>query len=340
MTPLKLPLRYAEVTRVNSASRGSLFSLPLVSRSPRRWCSSKARRRRSRRSVRSSRCRIRSLDANSGCSARGCALPSTTVLSSSERSKSSSPCATKMLSRSRPSSGPAASRSRSGKVIRISRRGSPPSRSLRIRETLSTASGATAAGISTKIVRTSRLCSASPRRGRPLAAHPHQLEALEHQLVQRRRDGHAELLGQHPEDLGGAPEDFVDGAPRGRRDLALQPGPGALRHRAARQQLIDVEPVSAVGGNAPPRGVSVKEEALRLELAHRGPDRGRRDPQAGAVGHRLAAGRLGRLDVDLDHRREDPELAVADALTHLHEGKISDPSDWPPARRGEANPPA
>src|ERR1041384_5818988 len=78
ITPLRLPRRYAEVTRVNSASCGSVFSVPMVSRSPLRWCSSNARRRRSRRSVRSRRWRIRVLEANSGCSASGWARPSTT----------------------------------------------------------------------------------------------------------------------------------------------------------------------------------------------------------------------------------------------------------------------
>ena len=51
------------------------------------------------------------------------------------------------------------------------------------------------------------------------------------------------------------------------------------------------------------------EEPLLLQVAHGVADRGRRHAEPEPLGDGLAAGGLGRLDVGLDDRLEDVELA-------------------------------
>ena len=167
----------------------------------------------------------------------------------------------------------------------------------------------------------------------PLAADPHQLQPLQHQSIERRRDGDSELLGQHAEHLGRAPQNLLDRVPRGGNDLALQLGARAPRHRTRPHELIDVQPVAALGGDPPAGSVGVKEIALGLELAHRAAHRGRRDAQPRPPRGRLASGRLRGLDVDLDDCLEHPELALAQRFAACHNRKTSNELGWPPARR-------
>ena len=182
----------------------------------------------------------------------------------------------KMLSSSRPPSArrprPAAARSAwCGSRCSVS----PASRSFRIRATSCTAlRRRRRAGTSTKIVRTTplRRLNTSSRRS---DAHRHQLEPLEHHLVQRRRHRHAQLLGQDAEHLGRAPQDLLDRASREPSSSGLQRVPRLRARRRQAHDLVHVHPVRPIGRDPAGRGVRMEEVALVLQLAHRVADRGR-----------------------------------------------------------------
>src|SRR5205807_2674908 len=169
MTPASAPSRYEAVTSVKQASLASWCSVPIVIVSPwpSRWAS--ASRNKSRRSVTSMSPCNRSLVANSGWPARSCALPSTTPTPAFPAvgiSNSSSASWMKMLRSSLESASGVASRNRSGSVPRISRNVSPASRSFNTTPTWATASGASRAGTSTKIERTTPLLRVSTNNSR------------------------------------------------------------------------------------------------------------------------------------------------------------------------------
>ena len=124
------------------------------------------------------------------------------------------------------------------------------------------------------------------------------------------RHRHAQLLGQHAEHLGGAAQDLLDRVARAGRSSRRRVSLRLVAGRRQPHELVDVEPVAPIGRDPAGRGVGVKEVALVLQLAHGVADRGRGHAEAEPAGDRLAPGRLRGLDVGLDDRLEHPQFPV------------------------------
>ena len=135
----------------------------------------------------------------------------------------------------------------------------------------------------------------------------HQVETIEHHRVEPRPGRDAKLLGEHAEDLGGAPQDLLDGGAVGMQ-LAAQDLLVLRCDRRQPHQVIHVETVAQVGRDAARRGVHMKEEALGLELAHGGANRCGGHAERMAPGDRLAAGRFGGGDIGLNDRLQVPAV--------------------------------
>ena len=225
-----------------------------------------------------------------------------------------------MLSSSASAWGRPASRSRSPIVSRIRRRLSPDSRSFRIRATSLHRHGRDP-GRHLDEDGAQHPAAKVEHQQQPLAGHRHQLQPLQHQLVQRRRHRHAQLLGQHAEHLRRPAHDLLD-----RVAGAGQLGPERLARLVGRRgqahDLVDVDPVGAVGRDPAGGGVGVEEKPLVLQVAHGAPDGRGRDAEAEPAGDGLAPGRLRGLDVGLDDRLEDPELPLAQLFWGWHRGGI------------------
>src|ERR1051325_10885625 len=322
MTPASAPRRYEAVTSVKRASFGSRCSLPMVIVSPwpSRWAS--ASRSRSRRSVTSMSPCSRSLVANSGWPARSCALPSTTptpAFPAVGMSNSSSASWMKIVGTSLESASGGASRSRSGRVPRISRNVSPASRSFNTTPTWATASGANCAGTSTKIDRTTPLLRVSTNNSRSddacSSSSRSSPDPLEHRRIERRTDGDAELLRQHPQHLGRALEDLVH------RRMLAQPFADLvrLRRRDGRQphQRVDVDSIREIGGDPAGGGVGVVEVPLLLQVAHGVADGGGRQGEPETLRDSATPRRLGGFDVGLDDGFEDLTLALVEGCCHI-----------------------
>ena len=197
---------------------------------------------------------------------------------------------------------------------------SPASRSFRIRATSWTEITAQPA----RHLHEDRADDAAPEiehQQQALRRHRHQLHPLQHQLVERRRDRHAELLGQHAQHLRGAPEHLLHRVARP-HELGAQ---GLLRLAGGRGEphdLVDVDPVGPVGRDPAGGGVGVKQVPLLLQVAHRVADGGGGDAQAVSAGDGLAPGRLRGLDVGLDDRLEHAELPVAQLFRRRHDVEI------------------
>ena len=218
-------------------------------------------------------------------------------------------------------SAPPASRSRSPRVSRMRSRLSPASRSLRIRATSCTAAGADPG----RHLDEDGADHATPEvehQQEPLAGDRHQLQPLQHQLVQRRRHRHAQLLGQHAEHLGGPAHDLLHRVARAGQ-LAAQGLPRLVGRRRQAHDRVDVDPVRAVGRDPAGGGVGVEEKPLVLQVAHRAADGGGRDAKPEPPGNGLAPGRLRGLDVGLDDRLEDPELPLAQLVRGWHRAEFS-----------------
>ena len=154
----------------------------------------------------------------------------------------------------------------------------------------------------------------------PLARDLHQFQPLEHDVLEGRRHGHAQFLGQHAEHLRGAAEQLVHRV-SGAREFVLQGLPCLVAGWREVHQAVHVDPVGQVGGDAAGRGVRMVEQPLVLELAHDVAHRGRRHAQPEAMRDGPAAGGLRRLDVGLDDRLEDVELAGGEVLGGCHGGE-------------------
>ena len=262
---------------------------------------------------------MRELEANSGWSASICALPSTTVLSSFDRSKSPSPSAMKMFSSSRPPSVPTASRSRSGSVLRISCSVSPASRSLRIWDTCCTDDGRHQAGDLDED-RADHAAAEIEHQQQALGRDLDQLQPLQDHVIQRRRHRHAQLLRQHAENLRRPAKDLLH---RASGPHQLRPEGMLLLMARGREPHdgIHVHPVGPVGGNPAGRGMRMKEIALVLQLAHDAPDGGRRHPEPEPARDRLAAGGLRSLDVGVHDGLENAQLALTQLIWSWHASK-------------------
>ena len=141
------------------------------------------------------------------------------------------------------------------------------------------------------------------------------IEAIEDRFVDGRRDGHAQLVRQHAEDLRGTRQNRFDS---GALPFELAAEVLRLRRRddGRPHQVVDVDAIREVGRNPAGGGVGMVEVSLFLEVAHRVADRRGRQAELIARGDRPAPRRLGGLHVGLDDGLENGSFSLSERRGH------------------------
>src|SRR5581483_10669812 len=138
-------------------------------------------------------------------------------------------------------------------------------------------------------------------------AHVDELDAEDRLLPHSGGNGQPRVLGHPGKQKGRALQHLLEVAhrlreePRERATLRVAEPP-------ARRKRVDIPAVPQIGRDPAGRGVGMGEVAELLERGHLVADRRGRDPQAGALGNRLAADRLARPDEILHDRAEHRRL--------------------------------
>jgi hypothetical protein len=146
----------------------------------------------------------------------------------------------------------------------------------------------------------------------PAPLQPHELEVLDHDGAELRRQRHADVMGEPRELTRRLAQQLRQLAARAQERLVDRLRVGRA-HANGAHELIHVESVRAVGRYAPRRGVRLREQAALLEVGHDVADRGGGEVELRLLRERPAPDRLPRHDVRLDHGLQDLALARVEA---------------------------
>ena len=137
-----------------------------------------------------------------------------------------------------------------------------------------------------------------------------ELDVTHRRSGQRRVLHDGDLTGELREQPHAAVDDVVE--VEGAVEEALDRTPLGRGERAHLGEPVDEQAVALVGGDAPGRGVRLRDEAFVLERGHVVADGGRRDVQVVTVDQRPRADRLVGGDVVLDDGAQHGEPAILD----------------------------